>query len=402
MKKIFFAALCGMLCLNVFMLNAQTATSVADGPWMLTSTWDCNCVPIDGYTVTINHNVTLASDYLISSGGITVNASGTLAQSGSHSMLVTTNGTLNIAGTFSFSALAIQGGTIHNTGTMSGLDSLYIDANFDNQGTILTQKLYTQNSFANEGPVTVTDFLNNAVTVNYSTISATNFTNALSFENYGEISFSDGVNQNTVNNKNIFASTHDFLNMGWFFNIVDTAIVSIANNCTNSDSINHDAHIYNVGSVLVLNNFVNRDTLDGISLGSFCIGQHTANYGAMLGLFEFCDNTPPAIAPYIDFNSGYINAGITWCTSPCISAVVENKNGALPVFPNPATDFLNAGIQYEKGQWMLVDISGRTVLNGSFSAASECIVDVSAINVGLYQLVLTGYSETHSSMVVIE
>jgi len=240
------------------------------------------------------------------------------------------------------------------------------------------------------------------VTVNYSTISASNFTNALSFENYGVISFSDGVNQNLVSNKNTFASTHDFLNMGWFYNIVDTAIVSIANNCTNSDSINHDAHIYNVGSVMVFNNFLNLDTLDGISIGSFCVGQHSANYGAMLGSFEFCDNTPPAIAPFIDFNSGYINAGITWCTSPCMLGLNENDHVKLAVFPNPSSEFINAGLQSENGRWMLLDFSGRVVLHGLFSAAKDCIIEVSGINAGLYQLVLTGYSETRSAIIAVE
>lgn len=133
MKKIVFILLVSawvLLCGGG--LNAATVTSIADGNWSSTSTWDCACVPAGNDQVTIAHDVTLDVDILITAGfSLTIN---------SGESLIGNTSTRRIGFTLSNAGPAI---TITNNGTFtigiinrenSGGDS-NDDYVFDNYGT---------------------------------------------------------------------------------------------------------------------------------------------------------------------------------------------------------------------------------------------------------------------------
>lgn len=381
MKAILISTVLAIISIG---LNAQTATSVANGSWNMPTTWDCMCVPSPGYTVVINHSVTIPNDFAISSGSITIGSAGNLGQSGGDfGLAVFSGGSINVQGSFSMSKLMISGGNISNTGSITGLDSLYIDAIFDNQGSIDAANFYASNDFANEGPVICDNFFNDAGCINYSSIETYNFTNNHIFENYGEIIFADAVNIGEINNKNDINSTHDFLNMGDLYNVTDTSAIIVYNNFQNRDSIQHDAYLLNNGNITVLNNFSNGDTITGS--GNFCVGQLSSNTGNMDGTFEFCDNTPPAMAPFIDSNTGFIGSNITWCSGPCLSAIADHSEPLWTLFPNPASEWLQISGVAESQVWQLLTAGGQIVLNGVCNDNSISI-DISHLPAGTYMI----------------
>jgi len=363
MNKILIFA-CMLMAAGMNVSIAQTTISVANGSWTMPTTWDCNCVPTPGYTVIINHDVTLSSDWAINSGSITIGASGILDDDGGgFGMLVNSGGTLNVVGSFTMAKLAVMGGTITNTGIITDLDSLYLDAAFENFGVVESSNLYNAGNMTNEDIINTTNFYNNGGLLNYSGINSMNFNNADTCENYGEIFIDDFTNMGYVNNKYRFNGTGDFLNMGEFYNVTDTAYV-FTNDILNKDSVNHDAVLLNWGSIFAGNNFVNYDLVTGNANGFFCTGNYTANYGNMAGDFTFDDNTPPATEPYIDYNSGTLDPLIVWIADWCFEGIPEVSEKSIQLYPNPVSDMLYVSGMQEGQQWKIFTVSGTLVMSG--------------------------------------
>jgi hypothetical protein len=362
-KKLMIFA-CMLIIAGMNFSIAQTATSVATGSWTMPTTWDCNCVPTPGYTVTINHIVTLSSDWAITSGSITIGPTGALDDDGGgYGMLINSGGTLNVVGSFTMAKLAVMGGTITNTGIITDLDSLYLDAAFENFGVVESSNLYNAGNMTNEDIINTTNFYNNGGLLNYSGINSMNFNNADTCENYGEIFIDDFTNMGYVNNKYRFNGTGDFLNMGEFYNVTDTAYV-FTNDILNKDSVNHDAVLLNWGSIFAGNNFVNYDLVTGNAYGFFCTGNYTANYGNMVGDFTFDDNTPPATEPYIDYNSGTLDPLIVWIADWCFEGIPEASEKSIHLYPNPVSDMLYVSGVQEGQLWKIFTVSGTLVMSG--------------------------------------
>ncbi len=382
MKAILISTVLAIISIG---LNAQTATSVANGSWNMPTTWDCNCVPTPGYTVIINHDVTLSSDWAISSGSITIGDSGILDDDGGgFGMLINSGGTLNVAGSFTMAKLAVMGGTITNTGIITDLDSLYLDAAFENFGAVESSNLYNAGHMTNEDIINTTNFYNNGGMLNYSGINSMNFTNADTCENYGELFIDDFTNMGYVNNKYRFIGTGDFLNMGEFYNVTDTAYV-LTNDILNKDSVNHDAILLNWGSIFAGNNFVNYDLVTGNANGFFCTGNYTANYGNMVGDFTFDDNTPPATVPYIDYNSGTLDPLIVWIADWCFEGILETSEKTIQLYPNPVSDMLYVSGVQEGQLWKILTISGTLVMSGR-SDDGDFTIGVSQLPAGTYMI----------------
>ncbi len=363
MKKLLILC-CLLITISMNFSMAQTATSVATGSWTMPTTWDCNCVPTPGYTVTINHIVTLSSDWAITSGSITIGPTGALDDDGGgFGLLINSGGTLNVAGSFTMAKLAVMGGTITNTGIITDLDSLYLDAAFENFGVIESSNLYNAGHMTNEDYIHATNLYNNGGILNYAIVSASNFTNADTIENYDRLSMTNFTNLNFVNNKSDVAAYSNFLNMGEFYNVTDTAYV-FAYALLNKDSVNHDAILSNWGDVLVESNFSNYDLVTGNADGYFCTYDYTANYGTMTGNFTFCDNTPTATEPYLDYNSGTYDPSIIWCVASCFEGIPESQQKSIQLYPNPVSDMLYVSGVQEGQLWKIFTVSGTLVMSG--------------------------------------
>ena len=89
MKKLLPLILFAFLASNFF---SQTASSIANGNWTNPTTWNCTCVPVNGYSVTINNSVTLNTSLLFNTGGININNTGSLTQDASLNRDIWING----------------------------------------------------------------------------------------------------------------------------------------------------------------------------------------------------------------------------------------------------------------------------------------------------------------------
>jgi hypothetical protein len=63
---------CPLIGMNTYTfdisVSLDTITSIKDGSWSSPSTWDCNCIPQSLQNIIINHNVSLATNFITSDG----------------------------------------------------------------------------------------------------------------------------------------------------------------------------------------------------------------------------------------------------------------------------------------------------------------------------------------------
>lgn len=375
MKKLFTFSIAFFL---ISSLIAQTATSVANGNWFSPATWG-GTIPTPGYNVIINHQVTLTSNYGYSSGSITINPSGSLIQDSSPRALAQNGGSFSNAGTVTLSKTAFFSGTLMNSGTLHAVDSLYLAINLNNTGTVTSNNLYNSASLTNNNDIEGVNFFNEGVLQNNAGIVFTNHYN-------DSISYNDGV-----------LTFGDYTNAGIFYNNVNGQ-VQIQNDCTNGDTINHNAHWYNNGRTNVWNNFTNIDTLDGNTGGIFCIGSgFGANLGAILGTFDFCGNF------YV--NSGTISNGVTSCISGTICWGSVNENKTIPnisIFPNPVKESLTINLSNSNIETIkIINVLGKVIYS---EKANSNEINISRNNIpsGLYFVKVNSKEKSYTAKVIFE
>lgn len=365
---------------------STTYTSAANGNWMNFATWSPFGVPIPGDIVIINHAVVLDTSFAYSTGSITVNASGSLTQSGSRDILLNgVNASFTNHGTTTIRYLALSAGSFDNTGmfnvksvlnnialnnsgTLNGVDSLYNNTGtVNNGGTINIMTFYNNNIWHNFGTVqgltTVVDSMwnqgtftnyngailkadsatNNGTFVNSGTIEYfqfTNFTNG-TFTNNNSLSFDDMTNFGNFTNNGLMNGSNSMWN-NEIFNNTSVGQITLGNSFLNADSVSNTANFNNDGSVDIGDSFYNFNSITGSSTGQFDVVDSSYNSGTMTGSFDFCDATPPPSYPKIDWNFGTIDATVTFCG---LTSVTELDKQTLTIYPNPTKGILNLGSQ---------------------------------------------------------
>jgi len=133
--------------------------------------------------------------------------------------------------------------------------------------------------------------------------------------------------------------------------------------------------INNTFIVHVNGDLTNSGSLSG---GSYCVAGITTNTGGMLGQMDFCDLTPPPNSPFVDNNTGTIDAGVKFCQNGiCIPTSIEtesaSENGNIEVLALGGEIRVTLrDIEENKLQMELVDLQGKLVwkkqvVNGSNS-----------------------------------
>lgn len=361
---------------------SQNATSVANGNWMNPFTWNCTCVPLPGYSVTINHAVALDTSWYIPSGGITINASGSLIKNNPTRDLLVNGGSLDNKGTLDVRYLFTQTGTFSNSGTLTARSFLnYI--NFTNTGTIQNiDSLYSTGAVINNGSFLNIDSITTAGTFTNNGICTYNqFTNTGIYTNNNNLNFTDITNLGTLNN----SDTMTAMNSGWnveTWNNLAGGFFLVNNGFLNADSVQNNATFSNDGRMVVNDSWYNADTVKGTASGSFQIADTSINWGWMKGNFDFCDLTPPSSAPYIDFNFGIISSGITWCL---YNSVNEIHNDELIIYPNPSSDLIFIDPQVKNVfQIKIYDVFGNPIKE----VKNQNWIDTSEFSSGLYVLLV--------------
>lgn len=425
--------------LKVNSAEAQTANSKANGNWANPLTWDCNCIPYTGYTVNITHNVTLNSDLGFYSGSITVGNGGKLIQDATGRTIsiigipFTNNGIIKIKTLYAVGATIVNNDSLYvnvlstlsnftNAGVISGVDSLYTNGVFKNNsgGSLFSHAFFADSIFNNYGNILQVDSMTNAGKFsNYGTIYSDSILNIDTLDNMGNIdcfaiynagvfhnisgslNFADFTNSNYFSNEDTLTGTNSMTNFGDMYNSLPNGFIQIDNSFLNTDSMSGDGYFINDGIFLVGQNWYNYDSIFGS--GRFEIQNVTANFGFMSGNFEFCDLTPTAISPpYIDFNSGTIDNGITWC-SP-VTDIIAFKSFSSELFPNPAENFVkikwNHFSDYSPIIWKIYNIIGEEVLTGKLSG-NETRFDVSSLSSGTYFVKISSGSEIKTEKLII-
>lgn len=379
MKKLFTFSIAILMSSSLF---SQTRTSIANGNWTMPTTWDCMCVPLPGSDVIINNTVTLTMNWGYSSGSITINASGSLIQDSSPRALGQNGGSFSNAGNVNLSKMAFFSGALSNSGTLHSVDSLYLAINLNNTGNVTSNNLYNSASLTNNNTINGVNFFNDGVLQNNNQIQFTNhYNDSISYNDY-QMYFTD------------------YTNAGVFYNNVN-GYLDITNDCTNGDTISHDAHWYNNGRTDVTNNFTNIDTLDGSSTGTFCVGSNSANLGVVLGNFDFCSR----YSGTFDINSGTISNGITYCIQGeiCWESVNENKTiQNIIIFPNPVKESLTINLNNSKIETVeIIDILGKVVYSQNVNSNE---INISRYNIpsGLYFLKVNSKENSYTAKVVFE
>lgn len=338
MKKLLFAIFI-FVAVNSF---SNTYTSVGNGAWFTPTTWSPSGIPQAADTVIINNTITLANDWQIT-GMVTINQAGILQEDqAGRTFVIQSAGKLINNGSFIYSKFVLYSGmftnngtstidyyiyansTILNYGNINNADSIYTSGTFNNysNGYIESDSIFNAGTFTNDGELTVTDMYNDSVFVNNGTFEFNRFYNNSYF-----------VNNYQIN------STFDATNAGYWLNSTQ-ATIDLDHCFTNGDTLasTHEAVFINDGIFNIGDSWHNADSTKGSSTGSFVIQNGTYNTGVMIGEFDFCDQSQiVSTPPFIDYNIGYIDTNITYCT---VGIKNNNISNDIKLYPNPSSDFI--------------------------------------------------------------
>jgi hypothetical protein len=407
--------------------SAITYTSSQNGNWMNFTTWSPMGIPIPGDIIVINHTVTLDTSFAYTSGSILVSASGSLLQDipvrdvwlNGPNAAFTSNGTVNIrylllsdgsytnSGNFNVKSVANYI-TADNTGTgvMIGVDSLYNDGTFNNDGQINIMTFYNDNTINNYGIIrglaggigdnvdsmyNAGTFINNVgATVRADSCTNSNvltnngdaifvyYTNIGTCTNNGQLETTWVTNDGTFTNSGIMAG-FEMTNAGTYNNQVG-ALLDLTGSLLNSAGPStFTAVMDNNGQLNIGDSYYNFDNVTGSATGSIVVQDTSYNSGIMSGSFDFCDATPPPTSPYIDFNLGTVDPAITYCT---VGINTNEISSNILIYPNPT----NGIISIETDENVSVEI--YNVLGEKVISITNHKIDLSTFENGMYFVLL--------------
>ncbi|MBN2680874.1 MAG: T9SS type A sorting domain-containing protein [Bacteroidales bacterium] len=403
MKKVLLILFMG---LGIMIIKAQTYESAGNGNWTTPTTWTPMGVPVSFDEVTINHAVILDTDFIMNSGALNINGGGSLTESASNRSFVLAGGEINNGGTFVVTNFWNEGGDFYNWGTsdfskflneryvensgvIENVDSLRnIDEIYNTvDGEIYVWAFSNENYLNNTGLIDGENYLNAGYMINYNRIDFINITNIDTIDNQNGFYFNNFTNIGLFENSDYVEGTNDFTNIGEFNNYEE---INLENDFLNVDSANGEAYFYNEGLFVIGHDFMNIDTIEGFG-GQFCITNNTGNTGAMIGNFDFCDNTPPTMGPYIDYNIGFIDEDITYCAMPCGMEVEIgcSEGEILAIYPNPARErvIIEIGGKSPRGMLAIYNAEGQIIRE--MMVEGQAYVGLEDLAVGIYLIRLS-------------
>lgn len=318
-----------LLCLISVTGFAQINTTTGSGNFFNPFLWDCLCMPENGDTLVINHDMELTGSIYYNIGQIKINSIGSLTEDGSdRDVWVDGTGSLINNGTFDCYRLYVSDGLFQNTSNAVYFDSLW------NQGTIL-----------NSGMMTVFDIFND---------QTGDFTNSGNF-----------VVENNFVNSGVFANE-------------GSGIIDVGKDFSNCNLQTMNAMFINDGVFCISEDFSNclDDTLAGS--GEYYIGMSSLNAGRFEGNFTF--NTPTGA---LSGNSGTVDPAVNFGNAPCYLNLKTDEL-SFSVYPNPANDFLY--VSESNLNYQITDLSGKLISSGITNTFG---IDISTFENGIYAISLT-------------
>ncbi len=383
MKKLYFSILAACAIVSA---SAATVTTIANGNATNPFTWSCTCIPMDGDSIIINHALVLDSDFMITSGAIMVNASGSITGNTGTRILAISGGRFVNAGTVTIANIYHSAGPFTNNGTMTinsifGADMTAQPVNNSVMNVNDTLLININATLTNNGSIVCPEIGNAGMLANYGSISCDNLYNSgFLNNNSGNVNVvMNMLNSGTFNNSAPMTIGNDFLSSE---NVVNSNYMS-CDNFYNGDTVAQTAVFTNNGTVSVAGDFVNSRTVDGT--GRFCVALVSTNSGAMNGTFDFCDLSGGSV----DLNVGTIAGTITYCSSSCTIGMNEESQSSIRVFPNPVTNILTVNIAGGNGSTVrITNITGQVIFQQTTNG-SVIDIPVHEFANGVYQVVVT-------------
>ncbi len=362
-------------CTIAQQLFSQSATSIANGPWVSPFTWSCTCVPLPGYTVTINHQVILNTSFQLPSGGITVNAGGSLVQDSARDMLINGGFIVN-HGTVDFRYLLLQSGhvtstdtlrlksfanygTIENSGVLHRVDSFFNVGFIHNTGLVLTKKFQNNDTLINDGLFAEVDsFFNLSFLLNNDSIITPTFLTSGTLINNGHITGVDSFTNTGMlaNNATGVIDADSMLNSGTIINqgvLHTTAFASIGNIQNAGGLTFYDAYninlFTNTGSLTGAHSLLNTGRFVNAVGGNVQLGGSFMNVDSLYHDAAFINNGVMVVdsdwynadtvaGGFGSFtvalqsgNSGRMNGSFDFCdlTPPSSAPFIDNNTGTI-------------------------------------------------------------------------
>jgi hypothetical protein len=302
--------------------SAQVYTSTQNGDFLNPFNWDCTCIPSDGDTLVIAHDMQMTTGIYYTTGQITVNNGASLVEDGTDRDIWVNGGSFINNGTIEARNIWVASGSMENTGVIGPLDSLWV-----------------QTPFVNSGAITVYDILSDQTA--------------------------------DFNNSGTLTITNNFNNQGDFLN---TGEISVANDFSNCNTQAMDAIFTNNNLFCITNDFSNcdGDTLQGS--GHYYIGGSSANIGVFDGTHTFHTSSGTVGI------EGDIQPGVTVTTGACTIGIDEVQNFTFDLFPNPSSTEIN--ISLNNFSFEVYNYAGILVHKGQ----SNGTIKVSQLPSGVYWL----------------
>jgi len=438
-KTLLLFALASVLTMNNAIAQL-TASSIANGNWTSTSTWDCGCVPTAGYDVTVVTAVILDTNFqiIIAANSLVVNVGGSIIEDATpRQITMTAAGTITNAGDINITDMSLTTGTFTNTGNGSAtISSFYSSGIVLNEATMTLTNATNANggTFTNNQFLNFTNFTNigtftNNLTVNFTditntstgsftvtnnaTMTGTDMLNQGTFTNSGYINLVDfsSIGGITTNSRSIIPS-NDCFTTGSFLNNA-SGFLAVGNDYLNGDTLSLAQGVMtNAGIIEVGNDFTNLDTITGP--GDICIARNSFNSGWVLGTLDFCDTTSVTGGSF-DVDIGLIESGITNCmgTFSCftldpmspIPVGIEEQvfEAGIKVYPNPSANFIIIQVEGQKNlEFQVFNSAGQLVLRADENTGSDFTLDISSLALGCYLLKSTDETGAYDANVFVK
>lgn len=367
----------------------QTIHSVSNGAATNPFIWDCTCFPTTDDIIYVDHQVTMNTDWAITSGGkIEVSAGASLVQDMDRQLLVDGNGSqLVVIGTAGFTDIAFTNGASgSNTGQFAVDRGLYFGAgtSFNNASIISgIDSLLAEGTFTNSGSFYVGNFLNTGTFTNTGHIASDSMGNTGTFnanDGYLTIATFGSTGTFTMANNGFMDVSGNWYNAGDF--IIGSGLsLFVGGNAYTGDTLGGTATLTNNGAMAVTGDFASSDNVNGS--GDICVGNDSYNGGVITGTLDFCDAT----GNDFDINLGTIAGTVTYCTSGCSLSINEEAASEVSIYPNPASTVL-----YVEGSTAFETVRFYTTAGSLVkeTALSGNSIDLSGMPKGLYLVELAG------------
>ena len=99
----------------------------------------------------------------------------------------------------------------------------------------------------------------------------------------------------------------------------------------------------------------------------------------------WCDPTGGA------YRSAAWSALVFWTQPTAVKLALESLTDNLAIYPNPANNIVNIDLQVDEAMLLIYDLTGRLVIQQTLLGGTN-IIDVNALNAGIYQSHITSHS----------